>query len=78
MAGQEILDTRILTKPRVFAGEKTDWKRFEFQLKAYLQVLSPKIVGLMNLVEQENRAITQDADAAVQREDLRLHAILRS
>merc|ERR1712194_179285 len=76
MAGQEILDTRILTKPRVFAGEKTDWKRFEFQLKAYLQVLSPKVVGLMNLVESENRPISQSADVEVQSEDLRLHAIM--
>eukprot|EP00971_Amphidinium_carterae_P203708 4042773-Amphidinium_carterae.1 len=41
------MDTRVLTKPKAWAGAVDDWKRFKFQLMSYISAVSPRLGEIM-------------------------------
>ena len=73
----DILDTRILTKPKPWNGDKADYRRFSFQLYSYTQALSPKLMEVMKRAAELEAPIDQSsyepADRAL---DAKLHTIL--
>lgn len=45
----DILHTRVLCKPKPWSGDRQDWKRFAFQLSAYMQALIPELFRIMRI-----------------------------
>eukprot|EP00975_Prorocentrum_lima_P010666 2265862-Prorocentrum_lima.AAC.1 len=73
----DILDTRILVKPKPWDGDRQDWRRFSFQLYAYIHALSTRLGQVMRraaeLEAPIDRAGYGEADQAL---DAKLYTIL--
>lgn len=73
----DIVDTRILSKPKPWTGDRQDWKRFAFQLSAYMQALSPELPGMMKVAEKvgtQLEHVNMTADKV--HLDMKFHTIL--
>eukprot|EP00971_Amphidinium_carterae_P305781 6077036-Amphidinium_carterae.1 len=47
MVANVLVDMRVLTKSKAWAGAVDDWKRFKFQLMSYISAVSPRLGDIM-------------------------------
>ena len=57
----DIIDTRILSKPKPWKGDRADWKRFSFVMHGYMGVISPKLNAMMKRLENIDSPIDHEA-----------------
>ena len=56
----DIIDTKILTKPKPWKGDRADWKRFSFVMYGYMGVISPKLNAMMKRLESFHSPIDHE------------------